>query len=278
MADTEAARTDMRFAYQYFEHKHEAREYVTSARRKDPNVTLAVKTESKTVAELTPNSLEADILVQQTRTYSEQIDALTAEMSKTRADRMKVLDRDSKKLLKLDGMAYVEEHKRQQVEKNSDDQLYSHEISYLNSRIGPLRAEIIKCLLEAINLNPLPNFYALLGAAYVDQKNFAGAIELLTPIQQKNPENFEIRRALDSALKEQTLQNTLETAPVTYHPPPSEPFFQTRTKVFILSILLGFVFTGFASQAGSGHEIAMFILFSAGVICWVIAYFVRVWL
>jgi hypothetical protein len=158
MPDTEAVRTDMRFAYQYFEHKQfsEAKEYVTSARRKDPNVTLAVKTESKTVAELTPNSLEADILVQQTRNYGEQIDALTAEMDKFRAERAKVLDRDMEKLLKLDGKAYVEEYNKQEVEKKYDDQLYSHQTSYFDSRIDSLRAEIIKCLQQAIKLNPSP--------------------------------------------------------------------------------------------------------------------------
>jgi tetratricopeptide (TPR) repeat protein len=236
MADTEAARTDMRFASKYLEQKQfsEAREYVTSARRKDPNVTLAVKTESKTVAELTPNSLEADILVEQTRVHAEQIDSLTAEMKKLYDKRMEVIDRNSEKLLKLDGMTYVEEHNKQQLEKQYDDELYSHKASLFNSRIDSLRAEIVRNLQEAIQLNPVSNFYALLGAVYVDQKNFIEAVELLTPVQQKNPENFEIRRALDAAIKGKQHQDALDAAPKTYHPPPSKPI-----NVFAWSLIVG---------------------------------------
>ena len=103
MPDTDAARTDMRFAQKYLENKQfdEAREYVISARRKDPNVTLAVKTESKTVAELTPNSLEADILVQQSADYAQQIDKVHAEKDKTYADSVKVHDRQDERWRKL---------------------------------------------------------------------------------------------------------------------------------------------------------------------------------
>jgi hypothetical protein len=124
-------------------------------------------------------------------------------------------------------------------------------------------------------IKPVPNFYALLGAAYVDQNNIADAIELLTPIQQQNPENFEIRRALDAAIKGQQVQQALDAAPKTYNPPPSAPIFRTRTKVFMLSIFLGFVFFAFASQAGVGHETAIFTLGTAGIFCFIIAFLAR---
>jgi tetratricopeptide (TPR) repeat protein len=236
MPDTEAARTDMRFASKYLENKQfdEARDYAASARRKDPDVTLAIKTDSKDVAILTPNSLEADILVEQTRVYAQEIELLTTEMHKFTEEQIKKIDRDGEKLDKLhDSKAILEEMNRQQIERSYNEPKARQRYEDFHSRIDSLRNRIVINVQQAIQLNPVPNFYALLGAAYVDQKHFSEAVELLTPIQQANPENFEIRRSLDAAIKGHQLQQELDAAPKTYHPPPSKPI-----NIFAWSLLM----------------------------------------
>jgi hypothetical protein len=237
MPDTEAARTDMRFASKYLEHKQfdEARDYVASARRKDLDVTLAVKTESKEVTLLTPDSLEADILEQQSLSYAEEIRTLTAEKEKFYKERIKVIERDTERVLKAHGpRAALEEMNRQQIERKYDDKMESQRYAEFHGRIDYLRGEIIKCLEYAIKLKRTkPSLYSFLGNTYVDSKNFVKAVELLTAVQQKWPEDFEIRRALDSALKEQRLQASQRPSP-----PPAVPFSKTQTIVSLLSIFL----------------------------------------
>jgi hypothetical protein len=281
MADTEAARTDMRFAQKYLEHKEfdEAMNYTASARRKDPNVTLAVKTESKEVVILTPDSLEAGILEQQAISYGEQIQSVMVEKDKFLKENLKAIDRREERIRKLDDdpeADLVEEYNRLSVERKYEDQVSSQRFEEFHGRIDYLTGEITKCLEQAIKLNPqVPNFYALLGSNYLDQKNIVGAVELLTPAQQKWPEHFGIRRALDSALKEQQLQQSQETAPTTYHPAPSAPIL-TRTRVFLVSILLGFLCLFIiASQGTSANGSTLLIVGAACVACFFIAFLTR---
>jgi tetratricopeptide (TPR) repeat protein len=279
MADTEAARTDMRFARKFLENKqfNEARDYIAGARAKDPDVTLAVKTESKTVATLTPNLLEADILEQQSLSYAEQINTLNVEHEKYRAEALKEMRRNQEKLQKLDDpKAHEAEYIRQMIEWRHDDQVSSQRREEFNGHVDYLRSEITKCLEQAIKLNPQnPNLYAFLGRTYLDQKYVDNAVELLRMAQEHWPEHFEIRRALDSALKEQQLQHSLKTAPVTSHLPPSLPVLKTRTTIFILSTLVGIICFLFATQGGSGHETALLVLVAIGISCFFIAFLAR---
>jgi tetratricopeptide (TPR) repeat protein len=278
MADTDA-RTDMRFAQKYLENKQfdEARDYIASARRKDPDVTLAIKTESKEVAELTPDSLEADILFQQSLSYAEQIQKLEAEKEKIYKDSVKTHERNAEKWHKSDWSPKeaLDQLRKEQIANDYDWQVYSGRMREFHNQIDYLTSQAIKCLEQAIKLNPnVPNYHAFLGGAYVEQKNFVGALELLTPAQQRWPEHFEIRRSLDSALKGQKLQESLATAPS-----PATPSFKTQTIVSLLSIFLGLIcFFIAASFAKSGNETTIIMLGTTGLVCFVVALIARLWI
>jgi tetratricopeptide (TPR) repeat protein len=275
MADTEAARTDMRFASKYLEQKQfsEAREYVTSARRKDPNVTLAVKTESKTVAELTPNSLEADILVEQTRAYAKEIDKITEEKEKHHIEQVKRIDRNAEKLDRLtDSKDILEEMNKQAIERSYHDPKATQRYKDFHSQIDDLREKIATNLQEAIQLNPAPNLYGLLGAVYVDQKKYADAVEILTPVQEAQPEHFEVRRALDAAIKGHQLQQQLATAPVTYHLPPKPiNIFAWALSIGLASLAIAILTAYNASLPRPFNE----IIWVPPIIALTIAYFKR---
>jgi hypothetical protein len=193
-AQTEAARADMRFARQYLEHDDfaSARRHVVSARQKDPNVTLDIKTTNQRVGRVTPNSLEAEILVMQASDYHQQL--------------LKLMHDEQKKddnLSQDEVIASIDYHLQQGTYLDGS---YRAE---LRAQYAFFREERIKCLAQAVQLESnVPIYHAMLGGAYLDNRNHDAAVQVLTGAKQKWPEDFDIHRALDTALTEQKAINS----------------------------------------------------------------------
>jgi predicted Zn-dependent protease len=223
---TEAARADLRFARKYLDNNdfNSARRYVASARQKDPNVTLDIKTGPQSVGLLTPNSLEAEILAIQASHYQEQL--------------LKLMHDENKRI-----DSFTEDELIASIDHRLETgrQIDESAVAEFASQRDYLVDERIKCLEASVRLEPnIPAIQASLGRAYLEKQNYTAAVQLLTAAQRKWPEDFEIHRTLDSALTEQKAVNSLKTAPTVYYRKTS------GTRFLIVAVAVILVFLWFA--------------------------------